>query len=86
MKGRKTGGVVMNDAASKPARRNNAPKIMDAAEAMKRGGKALGKMKGDKAKANMGRAPRKSGGRTNSPFSAAAHGTPPKGHKVDGSL
>jgi hypothetical protein len=89
MKGRKTGGVVMNDAASKPARRNSAPKIMDAAEAMKRGGKAIGKMKGDKAKAHMGRAPRKSGGRTGSnmsPLSSAAKGTPPKGHKVDGSL
>ena len=89
MKGRKTGGVVVKDAASKPARRNSAPKIMDAAEALKRGGKAIGKMKGEKAKAHMGRAPRKSGGRTGSnmnPLSSAAAGTPPKGHKTDGSL
>lgn len=89
MKGRKTGGVVVKDAASKPARRNSAPKIMDAAEAMKRGGKAIGKMKGEKAKAHMGRAPRKSGGRTGSnmnPLSSAAKGTPPKGRTVDGNL
>lgn len=84
--GRKTGGTVVDDAATKPARRNNAPKIMDAAEAMKRGGKAIGKMKGEKAKAHMGRAPRKSGGRTGSnmnPLSSAAKGTAPAGRKLE---
>ena len=85
MKGRKTGGVVINDRSTKPERRNNAPKIMNAAEAMKKGGK-VAKMEGEKGKKRADRMARKAGGRTGSPFSAAAHGTPPKGHQVDGSL
>ena len=89
MKGRKTGGVVINDAATKPERRNNAPKIMNAAEERKYGGKAkkhVGKADGMKAKDRADRPARKAGGRTGSnmnPLSSAAHGTAPKGHKTD---
>lgn len=92
MKGRKTGGTVVNDAATKPERRNSAPKIMNAAEAMKKGGAAkkhVGMPEGMKAKMHAGRKPRKSGGRTGSnmnPLSSAAAGTPPKGRTVDGNL
>ena len=94
MKGRSkraSGGVneMAQDAAMKTERRNIAPKIFDEAEARKRGGKTIGKVKGDKAKANMGRAARKSGGRTGSnmnPLSSAAAGTPAKGRNVSGSL
>jgi len=49
----------------------------------------MGKMKGDKAKAKMGRMPRKSGGRAGSnmnPLSSAAKGTPAPGRNVSGSL
>jgi hypothetical protein len=94
MKGRSkraSGGVneMAEDAKMKNERRNNAPKIFDAAEARKRGGKTVGKVKGEKAKADMGRMPRKSGGRTGSnmnPLSSAAAGTPAKGRNVSGSL
>lgn len=85
MKGRKTGGVVINDRSTKPERRNAAPKIMNAAEAMKKGGK-VAKMEGEKGKKRADRMARKSGGRTGSnmnPLSSAAHGTAPKGHKTD---
>ena len=60
-----------------------------AAEERKRGGKAVGKVKGMKAKAEMGRKPRKSGGRTGSnmsPLSSAAKGTPAPGRNVSGSI
>jgi hypothetical protein len=94
MKGRSkraSGGVndMAEDAKMKNERRNNAPKIFDAAEARKRGGKTVGKVKGEKAKSDMGRMPRKSGGRTGSnmnPLSSAAAGTPAKGRNVSGSL
>lgn len=74
------------DLAAKPTRRVNAPKIMDAAEERKRGGKAVGKVHGVAAKKHAGRAPRKSGGRTGSnmnPLSSAHAGTPAKGRKLD---
>lgn len=91
MKGRKgkaMGGV--NDAAddlkSRPGRRDNAPKIEDAAEAKKGGGKVMGaksKMRGD-------RKPRKNGGRAGSdgsPFTSARKGTPAVGrHDVNADL
>ena len=89
MKGRKTGGTVVNDTATKPERRVNAPKIMNAAEAMKKGGAAkkhVGAADGEKAKKHAGRMPRKAGGRTGSnmnPLSSAAHGTAPKGRTLD---
>ena len=63
--------------------------VNDAAEERKRGGrakkKAVGKVQG-MAKANAGRKPRKSGGRTGSnmnPLSSAHAGTPAKGRKVE---
>jgi len=92
MKGRKTratGGVntAAEDLKSKGQRYNNAPKIEDAAEERKAGGRAK-KMVGGPAGAcgspNAGRKPRKSGGSaTASPFSSARSGTAPSGHKVD---
>ena len=94
MKGRSkraSGGVneMAQDMSMKNERRNNAAKIFDEAEARKRGGKTVGKVKGMKGKADMGRKPRKSGGRTGSnmsPLSSAAKGTPAPGRNVSGSL
>ena len=90
MKGRSkraSGGVneMAQDASMKTERRNIAPKIFNEAEARKTGGK----VKGAKAKANMGRSARKSGGRTGSnmnPLSSAAKGSPAPGRNVTGSL
>ena len=94
MKGRSkraSGGVnqAAQDSAKKNMRYTYQSNVNDEAEERKRGGKAMGKMKGDKAKANMGRAARKSGGRTGSnmnPLSSAAKGTPAPGRNVSGSL
>ena len=94
MKGRSkraSGGVneMAQDAAKKNMRYTYQSNVNDEAEERKRGGKTVGKVKGDKAKANMGRAARKSGGRTGSnmnPLSSAASGTPAKGRNVSGSL
>ena len=80
---------MSEDNSKKNERRNNAPKIFDAAEARKRGGKTVGKVKGEKGMADMGRAPRKSGGRTGSnmnPLSSAAKGTNAPGRDTSGSL
>jgi hypothetical protein len=87
MKGRKKreeGGrnLAAEDVNQKTARRNMAPKIMDAADERKAGGK----VKGDMAMSNAGRKPRKSGGRAGSdqsPFSSALKGTAPKGRSLD---
>lgn len=95
MKGRKhkaTGGenAADEDLKSKPEKRVNAPKIEDAAEERKSGGrakrksggKAEMKAEGEKAKHHAGRKPRKNGGRTGSdgmPFSSARHGKNPSG-------
>jgi len=94
MKGRSkraSGGVneMAQDAAKKNMRYTYQSNVNDEAEERKRGGKTVGKMKGEKAKANMGRPARKSGGRTGSnmnPLSSAAAGTPGKGRNVSGSL
>jgi len=92
MKGRSkkaTGGVneADQDLRDKPTRRNNAPAIEGAAEERKSGGrakrKAGGMVPGEAGKCHAGRKPRMSGGGL---FSAAAKGTPPKGHKVDGTV
>ena len=96
---RKTGGKVdspmmgrdeaVMDLMDKPNRRNNAPKIEDAGEAMhaKRGGKvkkAVGKAEGAMARKHGGRTARKSGGSVESnPFSAARHGESPTGRKLE---
>lgn len=83
------------DEKDKPTRYDNAPKIEDASEERKHGGKAK-KKRGGVIKKNVGgiagassapsaaRMPRKSGGRSGSdgnPFSSARAGTAPKGHK-----
>jgi hypothetical protein len=94
MKGRSkraSGGVneMAQDAAKKNMRYTYQSNVNDEAEERKRGGKTVGKVKGDKAKANMGRPARKSGGRAGSnmnPLSSAAAGTPAKGRNVSGSL
>ena len=94
MKGRiarKDGGpakgvnAMAEDRSMKNERRVNAPKIFDAAEARKAGGKVQGK----NAKMNAGRMPRKSGGRTGSnmnPLSSAASGTNAPNRDTSGSL
>lgn len=87
MKGRKTratGGV--NEAAQDLGRKNlrytYQSNVNDEAEQRKCGGK----VKGEAAKMNAGRKPRKSGGRATSdanPFTSARHGTAPKGRKLE---
>jgi len=87
MKGRSkkaTGGV--NESAEDLGRKNMRytadSNVNSEAEERKRGGKAVGKVKGD-SKSHAGRKPRKSGGRAGSPFAFAAHaGTPAPGRKV----
>ena len=94
MKGRSkraSGGVneMAQDAAKKNMRYTYQSNVNDEAEERKRGGKTVGKVKGAKAKADMGRSARKSGGRTGSnmnPMSSAAKGTPAPGRNVSGSL
>ena len=94
MKGRSkraSGGVneMAQDSAKKNMRYTYQSNVNDEAEERKRGGKTMGKVKGGKAKANMGRAARKSGGRTGSnmnPLSSAAKGSPAPGRNVSGSL
>ena len=94
MKGREkraSGGVneMAQDAAKKNMRYTYQSNVNDEAEERKRGGKTIGKMKGAKAKANMGRPARKSGGRAGSnmnPLSSAAKGSPAPGRNVSGSL
>jgi hypothetical protein len=94
MKGRSkraSGGVnqMAEDAAKKNMRYTYQSNVNDEAEERKRGGKAVGKVKGMKGKADMGRKPRKSGGRAGSnmnPLSSASAGTPAKGRNVSGSL
>jgi hypothetical protein len=94
MKGRSkraSGGVnqMAEDAKMKNMRYTYQSNVNDEAEERKRGGKAVGKVKGMKGKMDMGRKPRKSGGRTGSnmsPLSSAAKGTPAPGRNVSGSL
>lgn len=94
MKGRSkraSGGVnqMAQDESQKNLRYTYQSNVQDEAEERKRGGKVGMKAKGDKAKAKMGRMPRKSGGRTGSnmnPMSSAAKGTPAPGRNVSGSL
>jgi hypothetical protein len=87
--GRKTGGVVAKNKKPEMVYAGADSNVAKEADEYKRGGKAVGKVKGEKGKAHMGRAPRKSGGRTGSnmnPLSSAAKGTFPAGRKLDGSL
>jgi hypothetical protein len=80
---------MAEDAKMKNMRYTYQSNVNDEAEERKRGGKTVGKVKGMKGKADMGRKPRKSGGRTGSnmsPLSSAAKGTPAPGRNVSGSL
>jgi hypothetical protein len=80
---------MAEDAKKKNMRYTYQSNVNDEAEERKRGGKTVGKVKGAKAKASMGRMPRKSGGRTGSnmnPLSSAAKGTSAPGRDVSGSL
>ena len=89
MKGRKTratGGVneASEDLGKKNMRYTYQSNVNDEAEERKRGGKAVGKVRGEGSKQHAGRKARKSGGSANAnPFSSARSGTPPKGHKVE---
>ncbi len=90
MKGRKsraTGGVnsAAEDMNTKPMSYTGTNKVTGEAMERKRGGKAMGKVHGAADSPHAGRKARKSGGRASSdanPFTSAAKGTPPKGHKV----
>lgn len=80
---------MAEDASKKNMRYTYQSNVNDEAEERKRGGKAVGKVKGAKGKADMGRSPRKSGGRTGSnmnPLSSAAKGTSAPGRDISGSL
>lgn len=86
-KGRETGGVVVKDKKPEMVYAGADSNVAKEADEYKRGGKAVGKMKGAKAKMHAGRAPRKSGGRAGSnmnPLSSAAAGTAPAGRKLMG--
>ncbi len=101
MKGKRahkeTGGAneAEEDVKDKPERRDNAKKIEDEAEEMKkggrakrkRGGKTIGVISGPEPPAHAGRKPRKSGGAAceRSPFTSANKGMAPKGHKTGAS-
>lgn len=81
------------DEKEKPSDYTAKNKVAEEAEEKNRGGKAMkkkhvGKMTGGSVKTNLGRKPRKSGGRAGSdksPFSSARSGTPAKGHSTPGS-
>jgi len=93
---RATGGEneAEEDLKDKPERRNNAKKIDDEAEEMKKGGRArrkhggkteVGHIEGHKSAMHAGRKPRKSGGRASSdanPFTSAKAGKDAPGRKV----
>lgn len=78
-----TGGVVANDKAPSEVYAGAGSNVVKEAKARKRGGKAMGKVHGDKAPKRADRMARKSGGScVDNPMSSAAKGTAPKGHKV----
>jgi len=80
---------MAEDSKKKNMRYTYQSNVNDEAEERKRGGKVAGEVKGMKAKASMGRMPRKSGGRTGSnmnPLSSAAKGTNAPGRDTSGSL
>ena len=92
MKGRSkrnSGGVAVKDEAPSDVYAGAGSPTAKAAKERKRGGKTVGKVAGMKAPMNMGRAPRKSGGRTGSnmnPLSSAAKCYVPAGRNVSGDL
>lgn len=92
MKGRstrKTGGTVVKDAPVTTAYAGGGSNVAKEAAKRKRGGKAMEKMAGMKAKMNMGRKPRKSGGKVlggTEWASAQGEGSKPAGRVTDGSV
>ena len=81
---RKTGGTVVKDAAPKMVYAGADSNVAKEAKQRKRGGKTMGKADGEKAKMDMGRKPRKSGGRlAGADWSAAQKGTAPAGRKLE---
>ena len=94
MKGRKTratGGVNLaaEDLATRPMEYTKDSNVNRAALQRKRGGKTMSKMiEGNMSKADMGRKPRKSGGRLAGEDWRAAEGkgTPAKGRTTDGDV
>ena len=93
MKGRKTratGGVNLaaEDLKTRPMEYTKDSNVNRAALQRKRGGKTMSKMiEGNMSKADMGRKPRKSGGRlAGEDWRAAEKGTPAKGRTMDGDV
>lgn len=87
MKGRiarKTGGTVAKNKAPTDVYAGAGSNVVKEAKKRKHGGKTMDKAEGEKAKAHMGRKPRKSGGRlAGNEWAAAQHGTAPKGRKLE---
>lgn len=80
-------GMKAKDAAPSDVYAGKGSNVVTEAKAKKRGGRAMKNvdMAGMKAKGRADRPARKSGGRVGcekSPFSSAASGTAPKGHKA----
>lgn len=82
--GRKTGGTVVKNSPVTTAYSGGDSNVAKEARAARKKG---GKVMGEKAKMNMGRAPRKSGGICSADWTAAqGPGTSPPGRVTDGSL
>jgi hypothetical protein len=78
-----TGGVVAKDTAPTEVYAGAGSNVVKEAKARKRGGKAMGKMSGDKAPKRADRMARKSGGMCSSDWSAASGpGQKPAGRKT----
>jgi len=81
---RKTGGTVVKDKAPTMVYAGKDSNVAKEAKQRKAGGKTMGKADGEKAKMDMGRKPRKSGGRlAGNDWSAAQKGTAPAGRKLE---
>jgi hypothetical protein len=81
---RKTGGTVVKDKAPGTVYAGKGSNTAKEAVQRKAGGKTMGKAEGMKAKMDMGRKPRKSGGRlAGNDWEAAQKGTAPAGRKMD---
>jgi hypothetical protein len=84
---RKTGGVVAKNSAPTEIYAGAGSPVAKAAVKRKAGGKTMGSCEGDKPKMDMGRKPRKSGGRlAGNDWSSAQKGTAPAGRKMDMSV
>lgn len=86
MKGRiarKTGGVAVKDSAPSDIYAGAGSPTAKAAVKRKAGGKTMGSCDGEKPKMDMGRKPRKSGGRLGgTDWTSAQKGTAPAGRKM----